>query len=289
MVTSLSPAYGDRPWAAPVTINGSGFSGATSVMFGGIAATFKVSSDAAITATAPAAPIGTVNVTVATPLGTSAIVLADEFNYFAPATVTSLSPSTGPVGTSVVITGTNLFATAAVTFGSVAAMSIHVTSNSHVTAVAPAGTGTVDVSVTTPAGTTLTSGSDKFTYAPVVTDVSPESGPATGGTLVTITGTSFSGATAVEFGTVSVVPDSVSDTTVTATSPVGSGTVHVTVMTPAGTSATTPADQFDYVSVVSGVNPNSGPEAGGATVTISGQGFTGATGSSLDRPPPHSR
>ena len=136
-------------------------------MFGDIAATFKVSSDAAITATAPAAPIGTVDVTVTTPLGTSAIVLADEFNYFAPATVTSLSPSTGPVGTSVVITGTNLFATAAVTFGSVAAaMSIHVTSNSHVTAVAPAGTGTVDVSVTTTIGTTLTSGSDKFTYAP---------------------------------------------------------------------------------------------------------------------------
>ena len=72
-----------------------------------------------------------------------------------------------------------------------------------ITADSPAGTGTVDVTVTTPGGTSATSAADQFTYtaAPTVTGLSPTSGPAAGGTLVTITGTGFTGATAVDFGT----------------------------------------------------------------------------------------
>ena len=53
--------------------------------------------------------------------------------------------------------------------------------------------------------TSATSASDQFTYvaaaAPTVTGLSPTSGSTAGGTLVTITGTSFTGATAVDFGT----------------------------------------------------------------------------------------
>ena len=74
-----------------------------------------------------------------------------------------------------------------------------------VTATAPAGNlGAVDVKVTTAGGTTATSAADKFTYivppVPTVTGVSPASGPSTGGTTVTITGTGFAGASAVNFG-----------------------------------------------------------------------------------------
>ena len=68
-----------------------------------------------------------------------------------------------------------------------------------------------------------------------------------GGTLVTITGTGFTGATAVDFGTTAATNLTVvNDTTITADSPAGTGTVDVTVTTPAGTSATSPADQFTY-------------------------------------------
>ena len=62
---------------------------------------------------------------------------------------------------------------------------------------------TVDVTVTTPGGTSAISSADHFTYtaAPTVTAVSPNAGPLGGTTGVTITGTNFTGATAVDFGT----------------------------------------------------------------------------------------
>ena len=97
---------------------------------------------------------------------------------------------------------------------------------------------------------------------------------------MTITGTGFTGATAVDFGaTAATNVTVVNDTTITADSPAGTGTVDVTVTTPAGTSATSAADQFTYTAVaaptVTGLSPTSGTEAGGTPVTITGTGFTG--------------
>ena len=80
-----------------------------------------------------------------------------------------------------------------------------------------------------------------------VTGVSPARGPAGGGTRVVITGSRLTGATGVSFGTAAAAKFTVdSGTQVTATSPPGTGTVDVTVTTPAGASAATPADQFTY-------------------------------------------
>lgn len=198
-------------------------------------------------------------------------------------TLGSVSPTSGPStgGTSVTINGTNLSGATLVKFGSNTG-SITATTSTSVTATSPAGSGTVNVSVTTPGGTaTLT---NAFTYtvpAPTVTSVSPSSGPSAGGSSVTITGTGFTGATAVKFGATnagSVVVNSA--TSITATSPAGSGTVDITVTTPGGTSTTSAADQFTYTvpaPAVSGVSPGSGPAAGGTSVTISGSNFTSAT------------
>jgi hypothetical protein len=89
-----------------------------------------------------------------------------------------------------------------------------------------------------------------FTYAvagPVVTAVAPASGSAGGGDSVVITGTGFTGATDVSFGPASAAAMNVdADTQITATSPPGTGTVDVTVTTPAGTSPATTTDQFTY-------------------------------------------
>jgi predicted PilT family ATPase len=63
-----------------------------------------------------------------------------------------------------------------------------------------------------------------------------------------ITGSGFTGATDVEFGSVRAVVTALSDTKITVTSPPDSGTVDITVVTPVGTSATDPADQFSYQS-----------------------------------------
>ncbi len=82
---------------------------------------------------------------------------------------------------------------------------------------------------------------------PVITSISPTAGPTTGGTVVTIAGSGFSGATAVGFGSVPAESFSVtSDTTITAAAPDGSGSVAVTVLGPGGTSAVTTAATFTY-------------------------------------------
>ena len=85
---------------------------------------------------------------------------------------------------------------------------------------------------------------------PVVTAVNPASGTTAGGTSVTITGTGFTGATAVHFGTAAATSFTVnSDTQITAISPAApndASYVDITVTTPSGTSAVTEQDQFGY-------------------------------------------
>ncbi len=81
---------------------------------------------------------------------------------------------------------------------------------------------------------------------PQLTAISPASGIGAGGDGVTITGSGFTGAKEVDFGGLSAVMTVDSDTKITATSPPGSGTVDVTVVTPHGTSVTSPADHFSY-------------------------------------------
>ncbi len=285
-VASLSPTGGPTAGSTPVTITGTGFTGATAVDFGSTAATsFTVLSTTQILADSPAGT-GTVDVTVTTPAGTSATSTADQFTYSVAApVVTSLSPTTGPSGTAVTIIGTSFTGETAVDFGSTPATGITVVNDNTITAISPAGTGIVDVTVTTPAGTSATSTADQFTYsvaAPAVTSLSPTSGPTAGDTSVTITGTGFTGATAVDFGATPVAAFTVvNNTEITADSPAaGTGTVNVTVTTPGGTSATSTADQFIYsvaAPVVTGLSPASGPTTVGIPVTITGTGFIGAT------------
>ncbi len=61
------------------------------------------------------------------------------------------------------------------------------------------------------------------------------------------------------------------------------GAVDVSVTTPAGTSATTLADEFSYENAptVSSISPTSGAFAGGTSVTITGSGLNGASGVSF--------
>ena len=81
--------------------------------------------------------------------------------------------------------------------------------------------------------------------APVVTAIAPASGPATGGTAVTVTGSGLAGGT-VAFGGTVAAGASCDSTSCTVISPPGTGTVDVTVTTAGGTSAAGRADQFTY-------------------------------------------
>jgi alpha-tubulin suppressor-like RCC1 family protein len=111
---------------------------------------------------------------------------------------------------------------------------------------------------------------------PTVTKVEPASGPAAGGTSVTITGTNLTGATAVKFGQSNAQSFKVETEKIIAVSPPGAGTVDVTVTTPSGTSPTTAADRFGYGPTVSKLEPSTGAVTGGETVTVTGTGFAGA-------------
>ena len=87
---------------------------------------------------------------------------------------------------------------------------------------------------------------------PVVSSVSPVTGPPAGGEMVKITGAHLAGASSVKFGTNSATILSDTETEITVTSPAGAaGTVHVVVTTPSGTipnsSLTGAVSRYSYV------------------------------------------
>jgi hypothetical protein len=166
VVLSLSPNVGPTAGGQTVTITGYYLTGVTKVSFGTTAATnVTVVSDSQLTATVPAHASGRVNVTVTSSLGTSAVTSTDGYTYDAPPTVSSISPASGPKGTVVTVTGTDLVAGAKVVFGKTAASKVVRISNTELMATAPAGTGTVPVTVTTAGGTSASAPGGQFTYS----------------------------------------------------------------------------------------------------------------------------
>src|SRR5450830_187786 len=286
-VNGVAPGSGPITSGNSVVITGTGFSGATSVTFGGTNATsYTVNSSTQITAVAPAHSAGTVDIIVVSPPYTSAAGASDHYVFVAAPTVTSLATTSGPTGgtTSVVITGTNFTGATAVNFGGTAASSFTVNSAMQITATAPAhAAGTIDITVVTTGGTSATGAGDHFTYvsAPTVTSLATTSGPTGGATSVIITGTNLSGATGVNFGGTAGTSVVVNSTTqISVNSPAhAAGTIDVPGITPGGTSATRAGDHFAYVAAptVTSLATSSGPVGGGTSVVITGTTFTGAT------------
>ena len=251
-VSAVSPRKGTSRGGTELTISGSEFTGATAVHLGATAATgLHVVSSTELTATTPPGS-GTVDVTVTTPGGTSATGTSDGFRYVPAPVVTSVRPSAGPLagGESVTVRGSGLTGADRVEFGTVPGTGVHVVSSVKLVVVAPAHpAGVVQITVTTPEGTSRRTPADRLTYepAPRVTSVTPSSGPAAGGTVVTLHGEELAGVTTVQFGerrashVVSGSPDEL-----TATAPPGTGTVTVTATSAGGTSTGLAADKFAY-------------------------------------------
>jgi hypothetical protein len=296
VVTGVSPNSGPVTGGTNVTIVGTGFTGATAVTFNGTPATnVVVMNDSTITATSPVIPSGgTVAVLVTTPGGTNAPSSADQFTYTFPVPiVVAVSPNSGPIsgGTSIDIAGTGFRGATSVTLGGTPVTNMAVLNDSVIEATSPVklSAGVVDALVTTPGGTSATSSADQFTYVatapPVVSGVTPNSGPGAGGTTVNITGSGFTGATSVTFGgTLATNFVFQNDSRITATSPAmpSGGSVDILVKRPDATSAASSADRFTYVGnanlpAVTSVSPTSGPSSGGTSVTIKGTNLSGAT------------
>jgi hypothetical protein len=119
-----------------------------------------------------------------------------------------------------------------------------------------------------------------FASAPAISSINPTQGPTTGGTNVTITGTNLGGATGVMFGPNSGTIITDTPTEITASSPPATaGTVDVTVTTSAGTSATSPADQFTYTT--GGSSGSGGGSTQAPTVMPGAPTVSSSTGAAL--------
>jgi plastocyanin len=219
----------------------------------------------------------------------SGIMIVKAVANPAPA-ITSIAPTSGSNagGTAVTITGTGFLSGATVKFGATSATNVNVTSTS-ITATTPAhAIGKVDVVVTNSdsQSATLTQG---FTYAlpaPTITNISPATGPTSGGTQITITGTNFQIGATMKIGASQATEiNVVSATSITARTPLGPVTdqlaVDVVVTNPDSTKATATGG-FTYsvpaLAVIS-VTPNivlplGATGAGPVVVTIFGAGFT---------------
>ncbi len=181
-------------------------------------------------------------------------------------TITTVSPVTSSVGSTVTIGGQNFGTTVGtVTFNGVAATPTTWGSEAIVTPV-PQGATTGPVVVN--AGGTA-SNSYPFTISGGITGISPNEGAS--GTTVTISGTGFgasqSGGT-VTFNGIAAPVSSWSDTSIVVTAPTAGTTGHVSVLS---NGASTLGPVYSYPPAITGLSPNSGPV--GTLVTISGSNF----------------
>ena len=232
-VTGFSPTSG--PVGTNVTITGENFTGATAVTFNGASQpTFTVNpAGTQITAAVPAGAT-TGKIAVTTPVSTA--TSASDFTVILAPAITGFSPASGPVGTSVTISGTNLTGATVVKFNGVNAPSFTVNSATQITAAVPANATTGPIAVTTPGGTAASATHFTVTTpAPTITSFAPTSGPV--GTSVTISGTNLTGATSVKFNGVNQPAYTVNagGTQITAAVPATATTGPIAVTTLGGT------------------------------------------------------
>ncbi|MFC5373381.1 IPT/TIG domain-containing protein [Brevundimonas faecalis] len=164
--------------------------------------------------------------------------------------------SSNSIGT--LVNGTNLSASGTITY---ALNSAEFALESRIVgASAPDGTVTITATCTAP--------------VPIISDISPASGPTGGGTNVTLTGSYLANASMTVDGA-TVTPTSASDTSIVFTTPAhAAGAVTVSLTTPGGSAS----NSFTYVSAptVTSISPTAGPTGGGTTVIITGTGFSAA-------------
>ncbi|HEY0054013.1 MAG TPA: IPT/TIG domain-containing protein [Pedobacter sp.] len=248
-----------------VTITGTNLGGATSVSFGGTAATSFTVNSSTIIATVGTGTSG--NVSVTTVGGTANL---GGFSFIPAPTITSFTPSSAAIGTQVTITGTNLSGVTSVSFGGTAASSFTVNSSTSITATVGSGN-SGNVSVTTAGGMANLAGFG-FIPAPTITSFTPSS--AASGSQVTITGTNLSGATDVSFGGTAVTSFTV-DSSTSITALVGAGTSRNVSVTTAGGTANLAGFTFIPAPTITSFTPSSA--AIGTQVTITGTNLGGAT------------
>ncbi len=237
---SVTPASGPTAGGTAITLSGNNFTGATAVTIGGAAAgNVHVVSDTTITATTPAGTLGNKSVLVTTPGGTNTANTLFAYKQAQAALAALATPGTIAVG------GTSALGTTGGSGGGAVSFQLDsgpcTLTGSQLTGTAQ---GTCAVTATKAADSsyfaaTATASVTVVPAAPILQSVTPASGPTAGGTAITLSGSNFTGATAVTIGGAAAGNvHVVNDTTITATTPTGTpGSQSVLVTTPSGTSA----------------------------------------------------
>jgi hypothetical protein len=181
--------------------------------------------------------------------------------------ILSFTPTSGPVGTAVTITGTGFAAGATIAFGGTPATVVSVDSSTQITATVPAGATTGPIAVTVSGNTATSVASFSVGAAgPTISSFTPTSGPV--GSTITINGTGFAiGATVTFTGAAPVAATFVSSTQITAVVPAGATTGLIAVTVGGITSI---GSNFTVTVGVKIVGTNVSAQSSNATVVIRG-------------------
>jgi endoglucanase len=282
VISSFTPGSG--PVGSQITITGSNFTGVNRASVDAITATVLSVSSTRVVIVVPAGAVqGSVKVMNPRYVGAS----SSEFTVTASGslpTVGSFSPASGPVGTTVTVSGSNLGTVTSARIGTGSSVPVTVVSPSSLRFVVPSDAASGTVTVTSASGSASSAASYTVTVpvsAPVIGSFSPASGPA--GTTVTVSGSDLDKVTSAQVGgsaTTAVTIASASSLSFVVPADAGSGTVRLNSPNgPADSAASYTVTGPQAVPVVSGFSPMSGPV--GTTVTVSGSDFTGATGARI--------
>lgn len=261
VISNFSPASGGA--GTSVTINGTNFTGTSSVTFNGTAAAFGVNAAGTqITTTVPDnATSGFIVIT--TPAG-----LVQSARFVVLPAITGFSQASGPVGTQVTIFGHDFTGATAVRFNGTSATFNNVTFT-QLTATVPSGATTGPISVTIPDGTGTSAG---IFYLPaIIISFSPNMGNPLAS--VNIAGVNFTGVSQVFFNGVSALFQFNSDTSITAFIPINVTSGPLSVLTPAGVASST--NNFYAPPAITGFSPSHGLPS--TSVTITGSNFLDAS------------
>ncbi len=200
----------------------------------------------------------------------SAVVLSNFGAFVPPApTISSFGPTSGKVGDTIVIKGTNFVAPLSVVFaGNVAA--VHSVSATQINAQVPKGAITGPITIHTNGGSVSTASNFVVEAPPTISSFSPPSGKV--GDTVTIKGTNFSAPLTVTFGGNKVAVHGFSSTVINAAVPSGAITGPIKVTTSYGSVSTTSNFVVEAPPTITGFSPTSGKV--GATVTLTGTNFS---------------
>ena len=289
-ISGITPTSTAQTGGAVITINGSNFYAGATVMVAGVALSSVTVTSTQITGTTGNMTpyVGPVSVTV-TNIDGQSVTDSTTLSLTGPApTLTVIGPTAGPAagGNTLYLVGSGFAPGATVTVGGGAAT---VTRNlpTSITITTPNGTaGLASITVTNPDTQSATL-SNAFRYwgaPPSLTGITPTSGPNTGGTVVTLSGSGFvvSPVPTVEFAGVAASVSSNSATQIICTTPAINqfgylmiGAINVAVVNPDGQGSTLSGafTATGTAPTITSFTPTSGSTGGGTRVTITGTGF----------------